>query len=91
MLKKLKRRAYIVSLHQAKFREEKWELSFEEFCEIWSDEIWSQRGKEMKSLVMTRIDPQDTWQWGNIQIITRHDLCKITGVQTKIKNRRNEK
>jgi hypothetical protein len=55
---------------QAKFRKEAWQLSWEEFQQIWAD-IWHLRGTTKESLVLTRIDQEQEWNINNVEIIDR--------------------
>lgn len=56
---------------QANFRQEGWTLTFEEFQEFWTDELWSQRGRASQDLAMTRVDPEQPWSKENVIIVTR--------------------
>lgn len=57
---------------QAKFRDEPWDLSFEEFYELWKDD-WHQRGRGPDDVCMTRDDIDGVWDKKNTIIITRHE------------------
>jgi len=64
---------------QANFRGEAWELSPEEFFELWSTpELWSQRGRRPEHLVLTRYDWEKPWSRSNCCIITRYNQLLIT-------------
>ena len=56
---------------QANYREEGWNLSFEEFAELWNDH-WDQRGRSSNSMCMTRIDPEKPWTRDNTEVIQRY-------------------
>ena len=55
---------------QAKFRDEGWDLDFEDYYEIWKD-IWDQRGRGSDDLCMTRIDSSGPWSKANTEIVVR--------------------
>jgi hypothetical protein len=56
--------------NQAQFRGEDWQLTFEQFVQLWSN-YWQQRGRTVNSLCMTRRDWTRPWTMSNTQIITR--------------------
>lgn len=65
---------YLRQKAQAKFRKEAFELTFEQYCELWdTPEKWAARGRVAKSLVLTRIDIDGAWTMANVEIITRKE------------------
>ena len=70
---------------QANFREEGWTLTFEQFCNIWTDEFWARRGKAVNSLVMTRLRKERPWSATNVKLSIRG-----THLKKEIDNRRNQ-
>ncbi|CAB4154829.1 hypothetical protein UFOVP647_32 [uncultured Caudovirales phage] len=60
---------------QANFRKEEWDLSFEDYYQIWNG-LWDQRGRLSDDLCMTRIDYEGPWIKTNITIITRREHCQ---------------
>ena len=60
---------------QAAFREEPWDLSFEDFYNAWKD-CWHKRGRGPDDLCMTRIDYDGVWDKDNIEIIDRTQHCQ---------------
>jgi len=57
---------------QAVFRGEDWDLSFEEYCDIWKDH-WHNRGRKPENVCMTRHDDELGWEKSNIEIISRKE------------------
>ena len=57
---------------QAKHRKEEWELTFDEFFDLWKDD-WHNRGKLSHNVCMTRIDPELPWNKKNTVLVTRYD------------------
>ena len=55
---------------QALFRQEGWNLTFEEFEQIWGDQ-WHRRGRARDDLCMTRTDPDLAWDTHNVELVTR--------------------
>lgn len=55
---------------QAKFREEPWDLSWEDYNQIW-DKKWHLRGTEKGSYVLTKIDQSGVWCKDNVEVIPR--------------------
>jgi hypothetical protein len=58
---------------QAHYRGEKYFISFEEFCEMWTDDLWERRGRKSDELAMIRLDPRLPWSIGNCAIVTRKE------------------
>ena len=74
-----RRLAWVRSRNQARFRDEEWNLSFEEFCSIWSDPAaWSRRGRKGDDLVLTRRNHRGPWNTANVKIISRLNQIRIT-------------
>lgn len=55
---------------QAKFRREAWELTLEDFFELWR-EHWEDRGRGMHNAVLARIDTTKPWHKLNAEITPR--------------------
>ena len=64
---------YLRQKAQAAFRNEYWGLTFEEFCKLWPDELWYQRGNYSECYCMTMIDHSLGWFWDNVMIMTRKE------------------
>lgn len=62
---------------QAKFRDEVWDLTFDQFYDLWKD-YWHMRGKKSDEYCMTRIDNKGAWDINNAKIITRKEHCVKT-------------
>lgn len=57
---------------QAKYRDEPWELTPEDWFSLWSTpELWAQRGRHADSLCLVRIDQEGSWSMNNVEIIVR--------------------
>lgn len=61
---------------QARFRKEAYELSFDDWQKLWSDEDFVRRGRKADSLCLSRIDPKDSWSLDNCAIVTRNSHLK---------------
>lgn len=57
---------------QATFRNEGWDLTFEEYYDLWKDD-WHNRGRKPDDVCMTRRDPDLSWSKDNCYIITRKE------------------
>jgi hypothetical protein len=69
---KRRRLAYIRSRAQAKYRNEDWELTFEDWCHFWNTEkLFNQRGRKINDLTMVRFEESEPWSTANCVIITR--------------------
>lgn len=74
---------WLMAKAQANFRDEEWELAFEDYFTAW-DGLWERRGRLSDELCMTRIDYDGAWTKSNIEIITRKEHC---GKQKEYKSR----
>lgn len=62
---------------QANFRNEGWDMTIEEYFELWTRELWPQRGRKRDDLVMIRRDVEKPWSRENCCIVTRYQqLCR---------------
>ena len=73
---------------QAKYRQEEFELDFEDFYQLWNG-YWEQRGRGGDDLVMTRIDWEKAWTKDNITLITRTEQCQKQGVYKQLLSKTN--
>tara|TARA_R100000781_G_C3990025_1_gene96599 strand:+ start:118 stop:507 length:390 start_codon:yes stop_codon:yes gene_type:complete len=78
-------RAWMLKKTQAKFRNEGWNLSFEEFVKIWKGR-WFMKGKD--GLWLTRVDNTKAWSVKNCKLTTRsnhfrHVLKNYKGLKYK--------
>lgn len=58
---------------QAVFRGETWLISFEDWCDLWTDELWAKRGKATDDYCMTRKDLDGPWSKENCIVMVRYD------------------
>lgn len=57
---------------QAKYRNEYYDLTFEQFEQLWIDnDTWFNRGRKGTNLCMSLIDYNLGWTSGNVEVITR--------------------
>lgn len=57
---------------QANYRKEGWEMTMEEYFEIWRDDLWANRGRKPESYCMVRVDPEKAWSIDNCIIVYRY-------------------
>jgi hypothetical protein len=57
---------------QAKFREEEFLLTFEDFQWLWQTS-WDVRGRASEQYCLTREDPEGAWVLGNVVCVTRKE------------------
>ena len=57
---------------QANFRGEIWQLTFDEWLNIWGNK-WSQRGRASQDYCMVMIDRDLGWVLGNVEVIKRRE------------------
>lgn len=71
--------AWLKHRAQANFRNEEYELTFEDWLHLWQDEEqWLNRGKTRECFVLSRKDQEGAWSRANCEIITRHEQLKRT-------------
>jgi len=71
-------RAYTRHLCQCRYRREEFDLTLQDWSDFWPDaKTWSQRGRSVNSLCMTRIDPEKPWSRSNCCLLTRENQLKI--------------
>jgi hypothetical protein len=58
------------SRNQARWRGEPWELTLDQFIDIWGAD-WHLRGRCRGSMCMTRRDPALPWRADNTELVTR--------------------
>jgi hypothetical protein len=69
---KRRRLAFLRSRCQAKYRNEAWSMTFEEWCEFWrTEQRFDQRGRKIDHLTLVRINESKPWSPSNCAIITR--------------------
>jgi len=72
---------------QAKFRQEEFTLTFEEYYSLWNGK-WEQRGRDTDELCMTRHDWTGAWALDNVYICTRKEHCQRQGLARRGEKRR---
>lgn len=76
---------WLLNKAQANFRQEGWELSFEDYYEMWKD-YWPKRGRKADDYCMTRKDWEKPWTKKNTIITIRKDhLAKQAKLRTGFK------
>lgn len=63
---------WMMARAQAKFRDETFELTFEQFYSKWKD-CWAQRGRGIDDLCMSRKDFSEGWTDDNAEVIDRRE------------------
>ncbi|CAB4153692.1 hypothetical protein UFOVP641_18 [uncultured Caudovirales phage] len=63
---------------QATFREEEFDLPFEEFYLLWKDH-WYNRGRKADNMCLSRSNPNGPWNKENAEIITRQEHLRRQG------------
>lgn len=67
-----RRLAWVRSRSQAWYRNEQWELTFEEYCTFFnSANRFYNRSRRSNGIVLTRLDSKKAWSTSNCCIITR--------------------
>lgn len=77
---------WMKSKAQANFRNEEWNLSFNDFFNIWNGK-WHERGRKGHNLCLARVDSNKPWQSDNIALMTIKEHRAKQGEETIIRRR----
>ena len=61
--------AFLKHRAQARFRRESYRLTWEDWQTLWTDALWSKRGRKPQSLRLTQRNPQLGWNVKNCAIV----------------------
>ena len=67
--------SYLRMKAQCKYRDEVFELTFEDYVKIWYDK-WKLRGRSEGSLNLTRKNPNKAWTFDNIVLVVRREYLE---------------
>jgi hypothetical protein len=70
-------KAYVAKREFAKFRNEGWDLLFEDWMDAWTPH-WKDRGRKGDNYQITRINDQLPWSGDNIMVDTRLKIARHT-------------
>lgn len=74
---------YLRMKSQAKYRNEAWDLTMEDFFKIWKDpEVWNNRGRDSDSWALTRKNVHKPWSLKNVQLMRRSDQLNLSKQRT---------
>lgn len=62
---------YLKHKAQAKYRGELYSLTWTEWLELWTDELWLQRGRGADNYCLQKIVGEQGWSVDNVEIVTR--------------------
>jgi hypothetical protein len=71
--------AYMRHKAQARYRGEAYELTADDWFDLWTPELFEQRGREADKLCLARVDPEGAWSKHNCEIITRKEFLQARG------------
>jgi len=67
--------AYMRMKAQAAYRKEQFDLTIEEFFQLWEND-WQLRGRSINDKCMHRINPNKPWTFTNCEVIYRWEYLK---------------
>lgn len=82
---------YLRARAQWNFRGEENDLTFEQWCELWTPELWPQRGRKtmrshgVENYALTRIDPEKPWTMTNVEVVTRTEQIARSRAMAKLR------
>jgi hypothetical protein len=62
---------FLCARSQAAYRLEDWELTWDQWQELWPDHLWDQRGRKTDELALTRKNHKGAWSIDNCHVVTR--------------------
>lgn len=71
--------AWLKHKAQCNFRGELHELTWEDWQELWPEELFLKRGRSQNSLVLSRINVHDSWRIDNVSVTTKGEHLKRNG------------
>ena len=78
--------AWHKSRQQAIFRNEPWDLTVEDWFELWTKPKWARRGRRRQDLCMIRQDNTISWNIDNCKIVSRLYQLRLYAQIRKAKN-----
>jgi len=70
--------AYLKHRSQAIYRGDDYNLTWEDWQELWPDELFLQRGRSSDSLCLMLVDRDCAWDMDNVEMVTRAELTRRT-------------
>jgi hypothetical protein len=61
--------AWLKHKAQAKFRGEEYDLTAQQWADLWSHDLWMNRGRAVGCNMLIRIDNLGAWTWNNVKVI----------------------
>ena len=78
--------AFLKHKAQARFRGEPYRLTWEDWCDLWTDRLWPRRGRGPHSLRLTLRDPAQGWSRVNCEIVPHAThMSRITRERARVK------
>ena len=71
---------------QARFRDEPWDLTVEDWFQLWTKAKWAKRGRGRDDLCMIRKDHTLSWCVGNVKVVSRLFQLRMYARLRKIRN-----
>jgi hypothetical protein len=86
------RRAFIVARCQANYRNEGWELTWDDWQYLWlTKDRYLRKGRGADDLGLSRLDYSSSWCMDNVQIETRKDHLSRIVSQKSLKRQPKQK
>ena len=63
--------AYLKHRAQARYRKEAYSLTWDDWEQLWPDDLWSQRGRSAHNLCLHQRDLDAGWHRNNVEVTTR--------------------
>jgi len=72
--------AYHKHKAQARYRKEEYNISLEEWMDLWTEDDWFRRGRSSDSICLIRTDDELPWSPDNVHLGTRRESLQKTTI-----------
>jgi hypothetical protein len=70
---------------QARYRKEEYDLSWEDWQELWPNDKWLSRGRGKDDFCLCRINPEQPWTLYNCEVVDRMTYLKRANEYRELK------
>ncbi len=92
MRDRILKRKFQIARNQARFRDQEWTLTLEDFYNMWEvhDQAWLFSGQGAEDYNLSRIDMDEGWTLNNVHVIPRRQMLANQGAYKRLSNLRKK-
>lgn len=92
MRDRILKRKFQIARNQARFRDQEWTLTLEEFYSMWEshDQAWLFSGQGAEDYNLSRIDMDLGWTPENVHVIPRREMLANQGAYRRLTSSRKK-